>query len=90
MNIVTNIIDRYLKKSMEFFDTKLKDYVIDKHNRDYNFIRKELQKYLNKCTKNYYVKSLLYKEKGQLITNVYVNIPLKNYEDEEKVTILVE
>lgn len=69
-------IKHYLTKFRDLVEKKIKSAEINNKKYDVSFLEKELEKYLIKSESNYYTKSLLYRESGQYINDIYVDLPL--------------
>lgn len=71
-------VQPYLERFRDFTENKIKDKLNELKIDDFEFLQNQMQEYLNKNKMNYYMKSLLYRENGQYINDVYVDIPLRS------------
>lgn len=76
--MIEEIINNYTDKMIDFFVKNYQLYKSNRNSSNLEFLKKGIKSYLRKCRTNYYVKSLLYKEKGEYIDDIYVDIPLMN------------
>lgn len=80
--LTESIVKPYIESFKNYVDKNISEYKSLYESQNEHFLDKEMEKYLRKMKTNYYMKSILYRDSGQYIYDVYVDIPLSNYQQE--------